>query len=472
MKINWWKITNLFRRGIIGALLINLVINMSNARAEIRLLSENCLAPVSLYQFQGIVYSLKLLSDPFGNTHMVWIERDPEKGDAIMYSYLDPMVSQPVDVMIGSNISYLDAAIDQNNTLHIAWVDGSVKYSRVSAIEANQVDHWRNPVSLDSQMSGKVSIQSTGDFIGVVYSLLQQPFGVNLVISEDLGETWSFPSTVYTPPDGEATSMASISINADGSVNIPFALVPLPNGYPPLGVWSIHSDDLGNTWIPVQNIVMGTYSDVSLITLDHEHVLMIISGTGLYRGWYSALSEDGGNSFSGISENFAPGIAGLSKPASIAIDSSEIVHIVMDSDSPQAAIIADWSSFNSWSEIQNISLTYGPEDGTIIGDPAITIHLGNELVITYVHQTDGIMLVRCTLATPAFTPVPTSTILLPLPAQTMEVLRTPTEVISEFHQEFTSPVQHSSVSTPILFSSALVILTILSVYWIYFRNKK
>lgn len=349
--------------------------------------------PASMFQPDGAVWSPKLLTDRYGDLHQIWsVEaRTDEEADAIFYSTMhNGKWSTPVDVLLGRMIRFLDVGLDANDVLHVVWTDGQLFYSSVSLHGADNAMQWSTPIMLDSDQTEDAALVIGPDgTMYVYYAVLSNLPGIYMARYNDKSNRWEQRQIVSQElSSNQLPSTIDASITPDGSMHVIWSLVPSPNFYPPLGIYYSSMIKGEDRWSLPKPLEEGPSSQPSIIATEDGTLLTVWSTIASIRERHSRWSVDGGTTWSEIAV-FAPGLAGLSTWSPLVLDTEGWTYAIVDSDSPQAIFVTTWSRNTGWSEPLNVSQTYGPEIGRIVGTPAVAVLPDQTVVVTYVEQGHG-----------------------------------------------------------------------------------
>ncbi|MCL4553033.1 MAG: glycoside hydrolase [Candidatus Marsarchaeota archaeon] len=144
------------------------------------------------------------------------------------------------------------------------------------------------------------------------------------------------------------------------------------------------SSDHGATWSSPVQLAEGYYGHPSIVAVDDQTILVVWSGSAAIRGRYSRWSHDGGRTWSAVVV-VAPGLAGLSSPSRMVVDSAGDVHMAINSDGPEAIMYTRWMP-DGWGSLQNVSQTNYDEGKHVVAVPDVGISQGNQIHIVYVDE--------------------------------------------------------------------------------------
>lgn len=174
--------------------------------------------PYRLSSEGGRVRARTVIADEYGYAHAFWSESGvaSEGRSVIQYSRFDGATwTDPIDVYVtepNSEITEVEAAVDQSGILHLAWMTGftgPLYYGAAPALDALSARLWQRPRVLRTSLH-RLELQLDSD--GTAHILYTDPFsdekGIYFVSTPDRGKTWSFPSRLnpdipagYAPDD-------------------------------------------------------------------------------------------------------------------------------------------------------------------------------------------------------------------------------------------------------------------------------
>jgi hypothetical protein len=381
--------------------------------------------------------------DPSGVVHVAWsctrAEGDQaEKPDALFYTRWDGVSwSPPVDVLLspeGRPIQNPAMAADMVGNLHIIWTDSlSLFYSQARASDAGTALAWMPPIALAYVGYGAATIAADGT--GTVHVVYPDPdTGVYYLRSFDGGGTWSQPEEIWQASMGHVgASAARVAVDAKGTIHVVWTQIPLPDGYPPLGVFYSQSVNGGETWSAPLQVAGEDYAEGNILTIGEQSVHLTWHGRAGVGGTFHQWSMDGGQTWSVPTKLLEGG--GITREPALAIDSAGVVHL--------AAVGSEGISYTYWQdgkwampmtvEATTVNgIFYEPHHATLV------VSRGNHLVLVWTRQGIGEIAyttrrTRAPDIIPQLLSTPTSepaVVLFPTAASisgsTMEPSRTPT----------------------------------------------
>jgi hypothetical protein len=339
-----------------------------------------------------------LVADQYGYVHTFWTETLFADGRGVLrYARFDGAAwAGPNEIYVANNgIANVSPVVDQNGTLHIAWVEGlngPVYYTRAPAHDALSAQNWAPPIRIDIP-AGLIRLQvdSEGN-LHVLYIDREQDLGVYYIRSEDQGTTWSEPAWLDPdiPPDYTPANLNFDLDDADGLHAVwdyGALLVDIPNMK---RVRYAHSLDGGRTWsVPFsidQEVGEGDHrleaaSPVMTVVGQTVHVVWA-AGALPYR--HHRVSTDAGQTWSAPRQVFGE-LHGQAFDG-LAVDQAGRVHFLGQIRYPQGIYHATWDQ-GRWTPPSLIYLI--SQDGGEIGDRIHAhdlrpvVRAGNQLVLAF-----------------------------------------------------------------------------------------
>ena len=347
-----------------------------------------------------------LLSDPAGGVHLFWAEKvilgGAQNPDTIMYTYWDgENWSKPMDIFFSpisdgnQVVAFPQAVIDDNGRIHLFWLSEpnapyfSLNYSWVEASQARFTSAWQPKIIIADDLTGtKYSFHiaySPPNTLHLIYAggmaVGDRPledFTVRYFRSDDLGETWSKPVTIFTSP-----------VSLWGASDTRMIFVPPSNLYASWTLWDddgngfriyfSDSQDNGFTWAEPVILTENREDEYerdwnNLVYLEDNHIMAMWEGG--WRAYRQAQhSFDGGATWGDPIDTF-PNLIG----------DNGFVEFAQDSN-------GTWHSFNAQRPREGSDLSFSMEamnslwhsvwlGGTVWSDPtpAITAEMTNPKV--------------------------------------------------------------------------------------------
>ena len=243
----------------------------------------------------------------------------------------------------GSISAIPDVVVDQNDTVHVVWVDDGDLLENGTAdfdvLYRNwDGDQWSPIRQLSSSLTGLTTpiptIATAGDHLYVAWP--DYPYDIEWTVSSDLGETWSRPASL-TPDD--SWLVTSPSLAALGTqVHLAWQEAGDHDGddEADYDILYMYSNDRGGNWSDAQVVSDGAGDGESIVpdlTVTASDLYVVWADNGTYDGdgntEYDVLQRDtpdGGNTWNGI-RVISTGAGEADQPA-VAADNSGEVHVV------------------------------------------------------------------------------------------------------------------------------------------------
>ena len=307
--------------------------------------------PLNLFETEGRASEAEVVADPSGAVHVVWAYggnavEDSGAAQAIYYARKDGSAwSEPVDVLVspgGRGARMPSIAADAAGYLHVAWSGGNALfYSRAHAASAGAARGWTSPYALTSGVSALEPAVAV-DNDGTVYVAWTQALaGLMLARSDDGGQTWAVPQTVFPADrDNELARWGRIAVDGAGrlhvvltyTVNDPTAQYGRTDANL---LYYLRSTDRGDTWSePLLVTPEPDFGEINVATFGEDVVHLVWNGRAGRHGRYHRWSEDGGTTWRDRVEVLAPspqnpiGDGGLTGFPALATDATGTLHMV------------------------------------------------------------------------------------------------------------------------------------------------
>lgn len=279
-----------------------------------------------------------LICDPAQNLHILW-GKSRDSGSEIWYrTDVGGTLSPPLDVLAMSDplAVRLSATINEvHSTLHVIWqtsyIRGAIYYSSVVLAEAGNSRAWETPRVLvwDVDSAG-ISVDNTGG-LHLVYGISDSGGHWNAVYhmqSDDNGLTWGEPRLVYEVVSKTPSTIGgSAAIDAAGRFHVGITIRSQEYGvYSEVGY--MRSLDSGQTWGPYQ--IIAAQSEA---TPNVSGIAIFVFGTDeVHLTWHDPRrmhmwSNDGGNKWGNPVEIIQLG-AGFGGANYLAKDSAGVLYVV------------------------------------------------------------------------------------------------------------------------------------------------
>jgi len=343
--------------------------------------------PYLLFETQGAVYMTSLVADPAGNVHAVWESRSTstfsgvQSDSAIYYSVLDSSTgvwSRPVDILFEpGGLRFPNLVIGADGRLHLFATGSCLIHASASLNPFPQSSSlWKNQGCIaDPSFEFGAATDKRGN-LHLAYTD-QPPYRVLYRASLDSGQTWSQQSIVWQAEQDTAVNNAQLAVSSDGVIHVVWAEYPLPEAYPPNGVFYSQSLDGGKSWTLPRRLAGVNYTEPRIITQDRE-VHVLINGAGNIGSRYHIYSSDDGRTWSEI-EVAIKASAGMLGPPDGVFDSLGHLHMVAGTN--EGVRYSQWNG-QSWSAPEVLfTPAYKPDVDT--GHPSIVLTRGNQLHAIY-----------------------------------------------------------------------------------------
>lgn len=324
------------------------------------------------------------VADRYGNLHIFWWGTDANSLDkssptAIFYSKWDGNFwIDPTDIVLSPNNerTYMpDAVVDSHDRIHLIWNGATVYYSFAMVQNAESPREWSTPVSISSGINSATQssiILGPDETLHVVFS--EAGGDVYHVMSEDLGETWTDPSVVTVVPDNFCSMMPHLAITSDGTLHLVWTQAPLPEAYPPSGVYYASSVDGGFTWSEPRQFAGDGYGEANIIRDARDNLHVVWNGRATVAGRYHISSGDGGRTWTNAVAVIDPAFsqAGLTGAPGLAADTVGGVYFIGG-----AALFNEWANGSWIAPISLIEAANQPME--YVEFPYLVITKGNQL---------------------------------------------------------------------------------------------
>lgn len=346
--------------------------------------AQNSWTSAELIYSSSEVESPMGVSDRYGNLHLFWwglrkgVEPDTEKTSIIYSKWDGESWTSPTDILISLNNerSYMPAAvIDKDEQVHIIWNGNQLYYSSASSDSADSPQSWSKPLGISGgrNMATQASIAiGRENELHVMFS--EAGKDVYHVVSTDNGASWNEPNIVTSVQDGYCTLMPHIAIDSNNVIHIVWSQAPLPEAYPPSGIYYSRSEDGGTTWTDARELAGEGYGEANIVLDSNMNVHTVWNGRATVAGRYHRISEDGGATWSNVDVIVDPlkSAAGLTGEPGLVADSRGRIYFIGG-----GSYFSVWEK-GEWSEpilLASISI-YNP---IYIEFPQLVITKGNRL---------------------------------------------------------------------------------------------
>lgn len=324
------------------------------------------------------------VSDRYGNLHVFWwgtgvtsqLKSDPT---SIFYSRWDGQTwTTPTDILLspnGERTYHPGVVVDNNDRLHLIWNGSTLYYSSALVYNAESPREWSAPVSISAGIpvatQSSIAVGPDGS-LHVVFS--EAGGDVYHVYSSDMGITWNDPNILTSVPDNFCSMMPHIAIGHDGKIHIVWSQAPLPEAYPPSGVYYARSEDGGLTWTDPTQFARDGYGEANIIIDANANLHIVWNGRATVAGRYHVYSDDEGQTWSNVITVVDPSTsqAGLTGEPGLVTDSIGGLYFIGG-----GAIFNEWTNGGWAAPISLVDLAYKRIE--YVENPSLVISGGNRL---------------------------------------------------------------------------------------------
>jgi len=400
-------LNNLRFIGFIVCLLITLI-GIGQQAAFTQELSQDWSTPLALFETDGRASEAEVIADQYGTVHVFWAYAAPgDEEDGATQSiyhagFQDGEWSKPVDILVSpdNRVARMQSlAADAQGYLHIVWSGSdTIYYSRANAPLAGTARGWTKPQALTSKVTiGEPAIAvDSQNRLYVVWSQVRA--GLVFSRSEDGGDTWSLPETIFDANQvNELARWGRIAIDDTGRLHVVLTHTVRPESVQddepddPNFLYYLNSDDLGETWSEPFLITPETdFGEVNVVTYGKNVVHLVWNGRASRTGRYHRWSDDGGRTWSDVIEVVPPasisfiGSGGLTGFPALATDATGTLHMV--SATGGGDYYFQWQD-GTWSD--PLLISPGLDGRGVTGEsssleqPSIDINEGDQLHVVF-----------------------------------------------------------------------------------------
>ncbi len=353
----------------------------------------------------------RLISDSTGTMHLTAAQLLAGKGRTpcpdvrtLMVSLDKPVTSSSLVMQVVADIREPDGVVDDEGILHVIFGGPLLQYASAPAESADDARNWTEP-----QLIGDGEfIISRSDIViddnGVLHVVAadSQKNEVYYMKSADRGVTWTIPVEVSSSPDKIVTTSSRLAIDSNGVLHVVWVRNPLPESYPPQGIYYARSEDGGQTWSREQQLAGVDYGDAEIVIGESDQIHVVYNGAATISGGkYHRWSSDLGNSWTEPFE-VAPKGGGLNGTPSLAVDATGALHFLGgDGNNLWYSI---WQN-NVWSPPVDLH-ALDPNEIEYTETVGATILLGNQLHVVFDDRQTEMWHTSRTLDAPPLEPVP------------------------------------------------------------------
>ncbi|MEM7116216.1 MAG: sialidase family protein [Chloroflexota bacterium] len=330
-----------------------------------------------------------LVGDRNGSLHLLWSGTVAGQTDdepvLILYTYWkDGVWSEPIDVILspeGTDTRYPAAFLDSNDILHLIFGGSALYYTSVPVWQAGNASHWA-PVRLIG--NGDVLTSSSGFLIdanGVFHVTVADSSTrqVRHYMSTDEGNNWLETEKISTVPAQTGTIFTGLAIDSQQTLHAIWTKIPLPESYPPLGVFTARSYDGGFTWTPEQELAGENYGEATITVDAQDNIHVLFNGRVGTGGKYHLLSTDQGKTWSEPAAIVRAGLGGLNGQSWLTLDNNN--HLFFTGGSGEGMWTSRWQD-GYWEPATDLR----PLASTILSETErsiITTLAGNQIHIVF-----------------------------------------------------------------------------------------
>lgn len=392
LNLMWFRPKKSMYRVIIGVLSVCVLLAAVTLPAKAQDPDQADWSPVEQVYSSARTLFPRLIRDSTGTMHLIWagLAFGQEKGEphALMYARWDgSRWTEPVDVLVTGDFSDLrepDGVVDDEGTLHVIFGGPLLQYASAPAVAADNARNWTKPQLIgDGEfIVSRSDIVIDDDGVLHVVAADSQKSEVYYMKSADRGATWTIPVEVSSSPDKIVTTTPRLVIDSNGTLHIVWVRNPLPEAYPPQGVYYARSEDGGQTWSREQQLAGVDYGDVEIVVGGGDQIHVFYNGAatisgGKYHRWSSDLGITWTEPF-----EVAPKGGGLNGTPAVNVDANGALHFLGgDGNNLWYSV---WQN-NVWSVPVDLH-ALDPNEIAYTETAGATILLGNQLHVAFDDQ--------------------------------------------------------------------------------------
>lgn len=286
--------------------------------------------PMLVYETkEGAIRDIQVVVDGDGILHLFFKNSSQDRNGTSVYhaKWNGKWWTEPVDILMAESISTLQAASDEQRVLHLIWQGelGLLYHSHAAVTEADTAHGWSEPMALDqSNFSGTLLAGDDGRLH--IFYPGKDTSGIFHLESPDGGLTWENRTLVaLTSSPMDAADSVQAAWGAGDTIHVTWTEYPVPELYPPTGIYYARSDDGGLHWTPPLQIAGPDHIALTVVA-DGERVHLGWNGTIGNGGRYHTESANGGQTWSRTHQVVAQGLGGAEGYPQLVIDSTGKVH--------------------------------------------------------------------------------------------------------------------------------------------------
>lgn len=324
-----------------------------------------------------------LVVDSTGIVHAFWATiQTHETGSYLYYARWDGTTwSPPLDILYSSSGNYQlpQAAIDQDDQIHLVWVSGGLLlYSQTATTETISARTMSEPIRVIDELATNASIAVAPDGnIHIVYTTTDVGRNITHTVfhiwSPD-GETWFSPIEIGIVRSEINHVVPRLDIDERNRIHIVFG----ENGAGD-AVYYSRSSDNGKSWSKLLTIAsrderyFGTYGPawINVFAIGRDEIHIVWDGIPAGQRWHQ-WSDDGGETWK-PQVQISPELVGLTGTNAMGVDSTGRLHLFT-----MGPAYASWWN-GTWSSLDPILRQGWDWDGE---GPALAVN-GNQIVIAW-----------------------------------------------------------------------------------------
>ena len=332
--------------------------------------------PTAVAAAAAPVSGLGMAPDSAGRSHLTWMEQD---GRQIFHAYRDETGWSTVRPVLTADEGVVDSlALDGNGArLFMAFGEGGGLYFAQAGVD--RPAEWTTPARLaadeTSATDPDILISQSGEIFVAYTVALNEPRGIYLVRSADLGANWAGATQLFSGATANwpAVGRADLAETTDGRLHAIIAERALPPDNTILRLAYSRSDDGGASWSAVTPVVNTPTRWSSLIAYGERvlHLLWAEPAGDRLLLWH-APSTDGGNSWAEASQ--IGSLDDADQPTAV-IDPTGQLHLMGMEGGQLAAWTFNGAQWNA-AEPANVNLA----DGGVLD---ATVDMAGNLIAAY-----------------------------------------------------------------------------------------
>lgn len=292
--------------------------------------------PEKIFETQGVVVEagMAALVDRQQQLHLFFTHAESGKSPKViehMSWSLETGWTSPNDIFITGEevVAPISGVIDIHNIVHLIWYGiGGLKYSKAPASMAKLATSWSEPITIanSTYYGAAIAYDEKKDMLYVVYSDAANEGTLKIISSPAQGPQWSFPSHVLSILPGTVPSRLTMAVDNGGRIHVTWTTVQLPKGWPPIGVYYIHSLNDGG-WSEPKQVDDEFHTELGVATVGETNVHLVWRSNVGRDGTYHQFSPDGGDTW--LPFDRYPDGGGQSGLPSFGVDSLGRLHYVI-----------------------------------------------------------------------------------------------------------------------------------------------